>query len=1410
MHLLSPVGTFASTTSAAHQDRIKRRKMRRRTTAGGRTSAPFEPLEPRMLLSAEAAAPWLAAAGNTALVAALEAGDEAPGTGSISGVKFEDLNGDGVRDVADPALAGWTIFLDDDGDGLFDEGETAVQTDDDGAYTFEALGPGTYMVTDVVAAGWGRSMPAEPDVSLAVTLTTGEVVDGVDFGNFRHATISGLKWNDLNGNAERDADAGTGEGGPIDADDIELTGIGPVVLARNDDLSTGLVGFDFTFEFYGNNYDSFYINNNGNITFTQSLYDYVPDGFPQPLPIVAPFWADVDTRATSSAEVHLARGTSPRGNPFIQVDWPGVGYFANHVDKLNDFTLYIEDDAAGDIVAFFYDTMQWTTGDIDGNGGFGGGGAQIGFDSGDGVNFISIGRPSTANGAAALSNTAQVFRIDPSGVPTQEPEAGIGGVTIYLDLNDNGALDEDEPSTVTLGDDPETDADEAGTYAFATAQPGTYTVREVVPLGFAQTFPDPLGDTGGVYVVTVSSGDTVEDIDFGNVDLGSITGHKFEDSDGDGVRDDDEPGLAGWTIFIDANDNDLLDPGELSTLTDDEGAYAFNDLGEGSFRVIEEPQAGWVATLPAEGAYDVELGLSVDVPALDFGNYRPAEITGSKFEDQDADGTRDDDDAGLAAWTIFLDTNGDGILDEGEAATDTGIDGTYAFVDLTPGDYVVAEVPVEGWQQSLPDGGAHAVALRSGDSVQLDFGNFQAVTLSGTKWEDLSGDGVRDGGEPPLAQWTIFVDTNGNGTLDDGEPATETDVDGAYALTLDPGEHTIAEILPDHWYQSFPLTGIHDVDATGTHVVALTSGQDAADLDFGNFRLGTITGTARGTIDPDADGPRDPDDVGVPGFVVFLDLNEDGELDGDEPFQVTDAEGGYLFEDLLPGTYVVTQQPRDLWLPGDPPGDAPQVVDLAIGAEVTDADFLSLPDGPDLVGTVALPGVRGTLTPGTRLTATVVVTNLGTEPIDTTVLINLHASTDQALDDADPIVATVPNVRLRLKPGQSRTLRVRFVLGQDLSPGNHFLLADVDAANVAAETIDQNNLAATDDAAPYAWLFGEVPGRGNVRLSVVDDAGSPVTLALTGGSAQVVGGASFDELIITGSTRASRLLLATRGRGVYATLHDVSVHGSLGTMSAGSVNLGGGTVHVEGTLGSAQFHDVTGPTTVMIDRWDGRSPARLGFAAVADLSVDSAAPLGLFSADSVGDGDGLPDTITTPWIDRLDIDHDFMSDLVLTSTASRHSIGRAGVGGWFEHSTVWAPNDLGRLVFGGIRNASIYNGVRRDFIDPEAIPASLLPDSADDFLTNQASIAEFTLRGIRGEPFTMIESNVATWDLGRVRLGRVQPIGTTAFGLVAHGIDTYFRQRETRFSPTNRDLTGPAVIDATGQFMARLIASGRV
>jgi len=151
-------------------------------------------------------------------------------------------------------------------------------------------------------------------------------------------------------------------------------------IDRNDDGSSPQVPIGFDISLFGKNESMCWVNNNGNITFDSRLSTYTPNPL-QDLgrAIIAPFWADVDTRAEESDIVSYSYGTETvNGHLAFGVNWVNVGYYNRKSDKLNSFQLILierEDIAAGDFdIEFNYNRILWETGDassgVNGYGGF--------------------------------------------------------------------------------------------------------------------------------------------------------------------------------------------------------------------------------------------------------------------------------------------------------------------------------------------------------------------------------------------------------------------------------------------------------------------------------------------------------------------------------------------------------------------------------------------------------------------------------------------------------------------------------------------------------------------------------------------------------------------------------------------------------------------------------------------------------------------------------------------------------------------------------------------------------------------------------------------------------------------------------------------------------------------------------
>ena len=180
------------------------------------------------------------------------------------------------------------------------------------------------------------------------------------------------------------------------------------------------VPIPFTFCFYDQSYTSFFINNNGNITFDAQYVTFTSTGFPSATvpPMIAPFWGDVDTGDDFNPLGQVRYDVYP---DYAIVSWDTVGvYPGSNPNQRNTFQLIITDGVSPVLppqtnICFIYADMQWTTGTASqGSGGFGGTPATVGVNRGDGVDYIQLGRfdaPGT-NYDGPFGNSDQVDFLD--------------------------------------------------------------------------------------------------------------------------------------------------------------------------------------------------------------------------------------------------------------------------------------------------------------------------------------------------------------------------------------------------------------------------------------------------------------------------------------------------------------------------------------------------------------------------------------------------------------------------------------------------------------------------------------------------------------------------------------------------------------------------------------------------------------------------------------------------------------------------------------------------------------------------------------------------------------------------------------------------------------------------------------
>ena len=462
-------------------------------------------------------------------------------------------------------------------------------------------------------------------------------------------------------------------------------------------------------------------------------------------------------------------------------------------------------------------------------------------------------------------------------------------------------------------------------------------------------------------------------------EAGAIEGSKWNDLDLDGVKDEGEPTLSGWTIYLDENQNGELDEDESSRVTDAEGNYAFSFLEPGSYSVAEVLQPGWSQTFPVD-THDVTVGEGETITDLNFGNYlsNPATITGVKWHDLDRDGVKDESEPNLADWTIYLDDNQNGELDEDELSDVTDANGNYSFTNLEPGVYTVAEVLQPGWRQTFPEEilPREIVLDETNDTIPEAVATDLSTTDPGTVNTSSSiGDNPNVDPEADVDLAQFQLDEGDRVTLDIDADESSSSLDSVLRLFNSegievavsdddpaPGENFSLDSYIDFTattsdtyyvgvssYSNFTYdpfeegsgtgfsSGDYDLEITvggellpGTYQIDVGAGETADELNFGNFELqsGSIAGSKWNDLN--GNGEREEGEPGLADWTIYLDDNQNGELDPDELFDVTDADGNYSFNDLPATTYTVAEVLQEGWqqtLPGsgvvfdDPEGD---------------------------------------------------------------------------------------------------------------------------------------------------------------------------------------------------------------------------------------------------------------------------------------------------------------------------------------------------------------------------------------------------------------------------------------------------------------------------------------------------------
>ncbi|MGH8052903.1 MAG: SdrD B-like domain-containing protein [Stenotrophomonas sp.] len=439
---------------------------------------------------------------------------------------------------------------------------------------------------------------------------------------------------------------------------------------------------------------------------------------------------------------------------------------------------------------------------------------------------------------------------------------------------------------------------------------------------------------------------------------------------------------------------------------------------------------------------------AIPVPAdsdgvrYNFPELSNARLAGFVYVDVDYNNTRTvgSDPPIVGATVELLDAATSAVL---KTAT-TDATGAYQFIDLDPNRiYTLREVMPAGMYRNRPSAvnpgtingaacssgcvagtgvGGDApttdrisqIDLRQGIGTQegLDFNFGEEPTgssLAGRVWLDANNNGLIDSGETGIAGVTISL----SGTAQGGVAVSlgqTTDANGAYRfLGLSPGTYTVTEPeQPADTRNGITVAGstggtVTAVSVTPSVISGIVLAIDEASIDNNFGEIGSSSIAGRVYYDNNKNGIIDADESGIAN--VTLQLTGDDDLPPGTATRaiipprtvVTDANGAYLFDNLRPGTYTVTEptQPPNTTngittpgtVDGAPMGVATPVttvpsaisaITLTFAQASIEQNFGEVADTPDLVVSKSADPTRFTV--NNPASYTVRVRNIGPQP----------------------------------------------------------------------------------------------------------------------------------------------------------------------------------------------------------------------------------------------------------------------------------------------------------------------------------------------------------------------------------------------------------------------------------------------
>ncbi len=808
--------------------------------------------------------------------------------GTIRGTKFNDLDGDGIQDTGEPGLGDWVVYLDQNQNDQLDSNEVSTLTDSNGDYEFTGLDSGTYFVAEVQQSGWIQTLPASNYAFEAGTLRDWSSIGDVKLerspfgvnpteGRFMARLTTGLGAVDQS----KLETFGSFSNGALDGTPSGNAREGSMLLRTITAEAGAQVSFDWNFL---TNASTPSANND----FAFWIVSFIGLGGP---PAVV---ADTNDIFASSATVYNE-----------ETGWNTESVTLNFGGTFLLKIGIVDEDTTAQESALLVDNLRIQNPSGDPKPGqyrteiLGPGNIKSGLDFGNRI-------PTTTRITGTKFND-----LDGDGV--QDPsDISLPNATIYLDANHNGRLDEGEQSTLT---------DLDGNYEFTNVLPGVYSLAEIIPDGWTQSFPQNVDDAPSLVITEVGLGSR----DY--IEIQNLAPHDMD--------------TTGWQVIVSdsyANQNvhnpntwllpDRMRSGQVAYRTDNP-----NEQYWGDNLLWNNGRNGWAAIIDNHGAVVDYVGWGWLDSEIEFWVIHPDPFINVGIDSQ---------------WTgASVPNNGSGSIQR-RGATDTN----------TASDWIWLDPPSKGQMNLDLRGPAYPIEVfPQQQHFNLDFHNTRLGEIRGHKFHDINGNGIKEPTEPGLGDWTIYIDENSNRQFDNTPLSLEPD-DFTSGSVIRQSGLSLSAIGSDLGINNF-VTSEADSDAsTGSNLLANNRGNiwfedrrilrvDFAqhvsqvtidfisddDSDFGQLNAYDASDRLIGQYFTQDLGNGQSEtmivDVGEPAIAyihAFGIGNQAGKLDNltygkSEPSIRTDASGDYLFDNLpIDRIYEIREVLQNGWAQQAPVG----------------------------------------------------------------------------------------------------------------------------------------------------------------------------------------------------------------------------------------------------------------------------------------------------------------------------------------------------------------------------------------------------------------------------------------------------------------------------------------------------------